>query len=88
MAKQKEPAYGNKEFCSTAEAADLLDVRRPYVTTLIRDGKLDAMRLSARVYVIPRESIKRYMREKRQFRMGGPRNDGTDYRTQHGDGDH
>ena len=83
----KKPVYGNKEFVSTAEAAELLDVRRPYVTSLIRDGKLDAMRLSARVYVIPRESIRRYMREHRQFRMGGPRQDGTDYRSQHGDGE-
>jgi excisionase family DNA binding protein len=82
MAKKKTT---NSEYVGTQEAAEMLDVRRPYITTLIRDGKLEALRLSERVYAIRRDSIHRYLRERRQFRMGGPRNDGSDYRSQHGD---
>jgi hypothetical protein len=82
MAKKKTT---NSEYVGTQEAAEMLDVRRPYITTLIRDGKLEALRLSERVYAIRRDSIHRYLREHRQFRMGGPRNDGSDYRSQHGD---
>jgi excisionase family DNA binding protein len=73
------------DYVSTAEASELLDVRRPYLTQLIREGKLEATRLSPRVYVIAREEVRRYLREKRQFRMGGPRLDGTDQRSQTGD---
>lgn len=79
--------FDPKSFCSTAEAADLLDVRRQYVTSLIRSGKLAAVKLTPRLIVIPRDEVRRYLREQRQFRMGGPRNDGSDYRSQHGDGD-
>lgn len=74
------------EYVSTAEAAELLDVRRPYLTWLIRHGRIEAMRLSDRVIVVPRDEIRRYMREKRNFRMGGPRLDGSDARAQSGDG--
>lgn len=69
-----------RAYVSTAEAADMLDVRRPYVTALIRDGKLDAIRLSPRVLLIQRDSVRKYLRESRNIRMGAPRHDGSDFR--------
>jgi excisionase family DNA binding protein len=80
----KDVADSSSEYVGTAEAADLLDVRRPYVVQLINEGKIKATRLSARVLMIHRTEIRRYLREKRQWRMGGPRHDGSDFRAQDG----
>ena len=80
MVATAEARAAETPYISTAEAARILDVRRPYVTSLIRDGKLAAMRLSPRVYIIQRDSVRRYLREHRNVRMGAPRHDGSDFR--------
>lgn len=70
-----------KELCSTAEAAKLLDVSRPYLTKLIRDGRIEAIRMSDRVYILDKRSVLDYLKFHRDFSMGGPRKDGSDRRS-------
>jgi len=78
-------AKSGSDIVSTAEAAKLLDVRRGYVTVLVKAGKLPATRLSSRVIVLRVDDVMRYLRESRQMGMGGPRRDGTDFRAEHGE---
>lgn len=49
-----------KQFYSPAEVADELEVSSTTVLRLIHDGRLPALRVSARIYRIPTASFQRY----------------------------
>ena len=48
------------ELCTTAQAADALGVDPAHVRRLAREGTLVAIRLSPRVILITRESVRAY----------------------------
>jgi excisionase family DNA binding protein len=70
-------AAASKALLSTQEAADLLQVRRPTITRLIRQGRLRAVRKSERLILVDRASAIDYLRRYRCPGYGAPRKDGS-----------
>lgn len=51
-----------KRYLSPADVAQILDVSGSTVLRLIHDGKLPAVRVSERIYRIPRPAFERFQR--------------------------
>lgn len=73
----REMTAAAKALLSTQEAADLLQVRRPTITRLIRMGRLKAVRKSDRLILVDRASALDYLKRYRCPGYGAPRKDGS-----------
>jgi len=54
-----------KGYLTTAEAAERLGISQSYLCRLIRQGRLEAMRLGGKVLLIRAESVRRFKRRPR-----------------------
>lgn len=74
MSTRIDPAMAGKEFYTTAEAAELLDLNRETVRHYCQgsDPKIKAQKVG-RDWLIPRAEINRYKRDRRE--VGRPAGD-------------
>lgn len=56
------------EWISTTEASNILDVTKRWITTLIARDKLKAQRVGDKVWLIDRQSVFEYDRQRKRNR--------------------
>lgn len=52
------------DILSTYQVAQILNLTRQHVTRLCREGKLEARRYDGRHWVVTREALERYLKER------------------------